>query len=190
MKSLFFNYIKSFLHFILDYSIYVIYQYDLAENINSLNNDYEFRIISQHDLAKCDNQLISKNAWYAGEGSHTFACFKDKNIISICVYWYGERYKKNRNFWPLQNHEAKLVQLFTLPKNRGQGIASMLISYSSKMMVKQKFKNLFSRVWHSNLPSRKAFEKNNWNAIATVIEINPIKKFKPFRYCITRRIKN
>jgi len=188
MKSKILSSIKHNLHKLLNYSIYVIYKFDDINKTNSQSGSgYDFQIISRDDLVNSTHD-ISTQAWYSGEEAIVFACIIDQKIVSICAYWYGSRYK-NRNFWPLKKYEAKLVQLFTLPENRGQGIASELIRYSSEAMLEMRFTKLYSRVWHSNYPSRKAFENNKWTAIAIVFELKPFTKYRPLRFSVNLRGK-
>jgi len=166
---------------ILNYGIYVIYQYQGVQGAgNSSLDDYEFREVKPEALESSLIETIKEQAWYGGDGSQLFACILDEQIVSVCAYWYGERYLQ-RNFWPLKKNEAKLVQLFTAPEARGKGIAQKLIQYSSQKMVEKGFKGLYARVWHSNYPSRKAFQNSQWDTIATVIELHPVKKLKPIR---------
>jgi RimJ/RimL family protein N-acetyltransferase len=89
----------------------------------------------------------------------------------VCWYWYGERYRQSRNFWPLQSGEAKLIELGTRENARGAGYASMLIAESSRRMFEGGFTRLFARIWHSNEPSLRAFEKAGWRNVAFIVEL-------------------
>jgi GNAT superfamily N-acetyltransferase len=189
MIAALFKIVKRITHALFNYSIFVVYSYNcIPVEKRAVLQGRDFRLVTHEEIAKSDDDLISEQAWYGGAGSYLYACFVDGRIVSLCAYWYGDRYI-TRNFWPLATKEAKLVQLFTVPSMRGKGIAPELIQYSSNAMINQGFGKLFARVWHSNYPSRKAFENSNWSAISTVIEIHPIKKIKPLRLKIARRGK-
>jgi len=178
---------KNIVHTILNYSVFVIYKCNgMPENVSVPRKGYELCLMTREDIMSSDDALISEQAWYGGDDTCIFACIVDGRIVALCVYWYGDRYL-TRNFWPLKEKEAKLVQLYTLPDMRGKGIAPMLIQHSTRVMLKQGFTNLFARIWHSNHSSRKAFEKSHWTAISTVIEIQPVASIKPFRFRIAKK---
>jgi len=179
--------VKNIVHAILNYSIFVIYKCDsTSKNANKPQESYEIRLITREDIINSDDAHIYEQGWYGGEGSCIFACIVGERIVALCVYWYGDRYL-TRNFWPLKEKEAKLVQVYTLPEMRGKGLAPMLIQHSTDAMIRQGFVTLFARVWHSNHSSRKAFEKSNWMAVATVLEIQPVKGIKPVKFRINKK---
>jgi RimJ/RimL family protein N-acetyltransferase len=126
-------------------------------------------------------EVLREQAGYAGDGAVAYACLDDDRVVGLCFYWYGERYR-TRNFLPLAKHEAKLVQIITDPAMRGQGVAQKLIAYSSLDMSTRGFKRLLARVWHSNTPSRKAFEHAGWTRNGWVVEIDPFRRSIPWRF--------
>ena len=107
---------------------------------------------------------------YAQDQAICFISEEGGAIAAACWYWYGDTYKR-RNFWPLKDTEAKLVQITTAPPFRGRGIAQELLRYSAKEMFKLGFASLYARVWHSHVTSLRAFERAGWTKIAWVIEI-------------------
>ena len=126
------------------------------------------------------NAIIKEQAAYAGMESHAYACFDEDRIVGVCFYWFANRYLK-RNFWPLTAGEAKLVQIISLPEMRGRGVATTLVVRSCADMMQQGFHQTYARIWHSNTPSLRAFERAGWRRIALVIEINPLRLSRPFR---------
>jgi RimJ/RimL family protein N-acetyltransferase len=127
--------------------------------------------------------VIREQAGYSGPGSYAFACFAENRIVGICFYWFGDRYR-TRNFWPLVEGEAKLVQIVSIPEARGQGIATHLIALSSQDMMRKGFGRAYARIWHSNIPSLRAFERAGWMRLALVIEANPLRRRRPIRICL------
>lgn len=95
--------------------------------------------------------LVREQRWYAGEGAISFAYLEQERIVGACFYWFGARYRE-RNFWPLSEHEAKLVQVVTTPEMRGRGVARRLIESSANDMLNRGFARLYARIWHSNAP--------------------------------------
>lgn len=166
-----------------DYSIYGIYA-NIAEKValQKTETHATFRVfpVDAAAVGASAEPLISEQIGYAGSGSHAYACFDEDRIVGVCFYWHGERYLK-RNFWPLQKGEAKLVQIIVLPEMRGRGVAALLISHSSHYMEANGFPKTFARIWHSNTPSIKAFERAGWMRVALVVEINPFRQSRPYR---------
>lgn len=112
---------------------------------------------------------------YAGPDAIGFAYEQEGVRLSHCWVWYGERYK-SRNFWPLAANEAKLIALETLPEARGRGIATRLLQYVVAELAARDFKCLYARIWHSNKPSIRAFEKAGWRYHALVLEFHLLGK--------------
>lgn len=165
-----------------DYSIYYIYSQSLKD-LPSLSpikaQVFKFGPVDQEAVKSSADPLIQEQAGYHGTGCHAYACFDGERIAGICFYWFGERYRQ-RNFWPLNDGEAKLVQIITLPEMRGRGIASALIAFASRDMKQKGFSRLYARIWHSNKPSLLAFERAGWARIARVVEMNPLRRKHPF----------
>ncbi|MDR3452190.1 MAG: GNAT family N-acetyltransferase [Rhodoferax sp.] len=166
-----------------DYSAYVIYANVSGKgDLQQTEPHTTLKVLSvdSTDIGACPEPLIREQIGYAGPGSHAYACFEQDRLVGVCFYWFGQRYLK-RNYWPLQTGEAKLVQIITLPEVRGAGVATLLIAQSCHDMAARGFTKAFARVWHSNTPSIKAFERAGWTRIALVLEINPFRQSQPFR---------
>jgi len=171
------NFVKWLAHRLLgDYSIYVIFTESCGrEHSAGLPAEplLAFGPVTEVAIRGSSDSLIREQADYCGDDSSAFACLDGDRIVGICFYWYAERYRK-RNFWPLRDRQAKLVQILTLPEMRGRGIASRLIKCSSQEMGKRGFSRLYARIWHSNAASVAAFERAGWTRVALVIEISPL----------------
>jgi GNAT superfamily N-acetyltransferase len=111
------------------------------------------------------------------EGPDTlgFAAFVDSARACACWIWYGERYRRERNFWPLGAKEAKLVQIETDPEFRGRGLAVKLLHHAGAEMRRRGFERMYARIWHSNVPSMRAFEKAGWTYEKFVLEVDPLR---------------
>ena len=166
-----------------NYSAYFIYRSPPADSISEqiVSQNGKVRRVSLDELANCEHANIRDEVHYAGSQSDAFAFIENGSILGLCFYWHGDRYKQ-RNFWPLQDNEAKLVQLMTLPAARGRGVATELIRQSLPEMAAQGIVHAFARIWHSNAPSYRAFERAGWTRIAFVAEINPPWMSKPARW--------
>jgi len=175
------RHIKKLARFLFgDYSIYYVYANDAVNEAPPLAAGFRFALVERDDISGSDNQIIADQAWYHGCGAHAYACLEGTRIVGLCFFWYGERYHE-RNFWPLADREAKLVQLITLPEMRGHGIASALIKYATQDMTRRGFSRVYARIWHSNTPSLRAFARAGWKRVATVIELNPFNLSSPHR---------
>ena len=173
-----------------DYQIFRIYEFGNRPDISNNRGkaaDWSFEEVSLEQIKVSTDVAIRERAWYLGEDAHAFGCIRQGRILALCVFWHGERYRIKRNFWPLAQDEAKLVEIITLPEARGQGIAGLLIEYASGEMFARGFHRLFARIWHSNLPSIRAFEKSGWQYLTTVLEIRPVfLGRRPLRFKINR----
>jgi len=175
------------------YGIYDIYHCSHIEN--SDNRQYNtnadtilFCSIAKDDVINSNNKQINEAVWYFGHDAHCYACLVNGVIVSICCYWSGTRYRLTRNFWPLKQHEAKLVHIITISEMRGKKLAQQLIKFSSEAMLKKGFTTLYARIWHSNVPSRRAFENCNWKYLCTKVEIFPLSGKLPIRFQFKRWI--
>lgn len=173
---------KSFKILLGEYSPYYIFQWTGKSSANEpvCPMGLEVRLINEEQLSSAST-LMKEQAGYLGNESLGFGCFMEGQLTGVCFYWYGEQYRA-RGFWPLDEKEAKLVQIIVSPSMRGHGVAPMLVQMSAKAMNEMGFSSLYSRVWHSNTPSLRAFEKAGWFRIAFVLEINPFRRKKPFRF--------
>ncbi len=171
--------------FFRDYSIYHIYRQKCADEIASSDIGFRFEQVDEKAITGSKDEMIVQQAWYCGECSHAYACMNDARIVGLCFFWYGKRYS-TRNFWPLKENEAKLVQLIVLPEMRGRRIASRLIEFATHDMSRLGFRYVYARIWWSNRSSLRAFERAGWRRIATVIDVYLRDQTKPLRLKLTR----
>lgn len=162
-----------------DYSAFHIYANSASTNIvpSLLFDGFQFVMIEKKPVESSSDELIRDQAWYHGADTHAYACLVGSRIVGLCYFWHGDRYR-TRNYWPLADGEAKLVQLVTVPDMRGRGVASSLIEHASADMTEQGFHRLFARVWYSNKPSSSAFMRAGWSRVAMIIEVHPFCRGK------------
>jgi GNAT superfamily N-acetyltransferase len=168
-----------------DYSFYHIYCHEYAGEMPAWDRQLRFQPVGCDAIASSKDEIIVQQAWYHGEYSVAYACMKGSRIAALCFFWYGERYSA-RNFWPLSQGEAKLVQIVVLPDMRGQGIARSLIQFAAQDMHHRGFRNLYARIWWSNTPSIRAFERAGWKRVAAVVDACVVFRKESFRLRLTR----
>ncbi|QID16184.1 GNAT family N-acetyltransferase [Nitrogeniibacter mangrovi] len=162
-----------------EYAAYYIYRSpDRAHDALATTDDV--RLLERSAVESCDDEVIRAQLPYLGDQALAYGGFADDRLAGICIYWYGDRYR-TRNFWPLDTGEAKLVQIITTPAARGRGVATTLIAASHAQLLSKGFHQAYARVWHSNTPSLRAFERAGWTRIALVVEINPLRRKRPLR---------
>ncbi len=168
--------------FLGDYSPYFIYHWERSDEPFSPgeHESLNVRLLDDTALKTSGDPRIQEHFGYSGSESLCFGCFFNNQLVGVCFYWFGDRYRK-RNFWPLKEWEAKLVQIIVMPEMRGHGVATLLIRCSAVEMARQGFADLYARIWHSNHPSLKAFERAGWRRVAFVAEINPFRTAHPIR---------
>lgn len=167
-----------------EYSAYYVYAQSAQgakHAATQTTSTFSVRKVDASMIHSHADAMIKEQADYAGLEAHAYACFYDNRIVGICFYWFGNRYLQ-RNFWPLTHGEAKLVQIISLPEMRGRGVATTLVTLSCRDMMQQGFHQTYARVWHSNTPSLRAFERAGWRRIALVIEINPLRRSRPIQF--------
>ena len=166
--------IKSLGRWVLgDYQLYRIYSCSQTVDSNIVGDVDVRRIGNANQLLKSPHPEIRELHVYAGEDAYGYGCWRNDELLSVCWYWTGERYRRQRNFWELGPGEAKLVQISTAQVARGQGLAKLLLMKSAQDMAALGYKRLFARIWHSNRSSIRLFEKCRWQYTAFVSEIYP-----------------
>lgn len=173
-----------------EYSAYQIYSQSRKDPLSARpTTTAPFSVVPVDEFAITSSldALIRDQVGYAGLESKAYACFDRDRMVAVCFYWHGNRYL-TRNFWPLVGGEAKLVQIVALPDMRGRGIATMLIAASCHDMMRQGFNRVYARIWHSNVPSIRAFERAGWQRIALILEINPFRQARSIRIRIDSKL--
>lgn len=159
---------------------YRVLRLDLDTSATAPGGDEGLVELDAEALQRCGDTTLAEQAWYLGEHSRAFGWRRNGELAALCVYWWGPRYEQ-RNFWPLAEGQAKLVQIITAPAHRGHGIAGRLITASAQHMREAGFVRLYARVWHSNAPSLRAFQAAGWRRVATVVRCSPRWRKKPLR---------
>lgn len=175
--------------FLGEYSAYYVYALSTRDAVGaSVQSASPYRVASADEsrLKSSADATIRAQSGYAGLGSYTYALYDGDRIIGVCFYWFGARYL-TRNFWPLADGEAKLVQIIVLPEMRGRGAAGQLIASSIQDMARHGFRRAYARIWHSNTPSLRAFERAGWMRVALVLEINPFRRARPLQLRLRAR---
>lgn len=167
-----------------DYSINRIYTISCGEGLEVDSGDCHVAFLqSPEDLTAARDAAVRETASFLGEESYGLGAWVDEELVAACFIWTGERYRhERRDYWPLRRDEAKLVQMVTAGRFRGRGIATQLCRQAPVEMGQRGFARLFARVWHSNQPSIRAFEKAAWKHIALVVEVDPFRIGKPWRF--------
>jgi RimJ/RimL family protein N-acetyltransferase len=166
-----------------EYSVYVVLQRHAVQAPAPLPpqaDGYRVSLVDRATIEASADAVIREQAGYAGDGALAYACWAEQRIVGLCFYWHGQRYLQ-RNFWPLQPGEAKLVQIITVADMRGRKVAPTLIVRSCADLMQQGFRTAYARVWHSNTPSLQAFAVAGWTRRALVIDIHPFGKVQPIR---------
>jgi len=105
----------------------------------------------------------------------------DEEICSVYVIW-GDEYKYNfRNYIPLAENEAKIIDVITARKHRGKGYIGKLLIFTEQTMLDKGIDTLLARIWHSNESSKKAFGKSNWEYSGFKLKLNLFHKI-PFDF--------
>jgi RimJ/RimL family protein N-acetyltransferase len=170
-----------------DYALYRIYSCSPGMESVAVHDGARFEPLTSLDpLVQSSDTELRGLAPYAGREAFGFGAWIGADLAAACWFWVGDRYRQ-RNFWPLDEGEAKLVQIVTAERHRGRGLARELIRYSTVEMARIGFRRLYARVWHSNEASIRAFERAGWQYIAFVAEAHPFGSRRPARITWRRR---
>lgn len=142
--------------------------------------------ITTSEIATLPDPLLAEQAWYGGQHAHGFAARgPEGDVVGLCFYWRSDRYTLH-DFWPLRPVDAMLMQIVTTPAARGRGVARALIQQSTHAVANIGLETLWARVWITNSPSTKAFRAAGWQEVAWVVEINPLRRQRPWRISVRR----
>jgi len=111
-----------------------------------------------------------------GDESQGFGYFIDGELAAIQWYWWGGRYAFSGRLpgWHLPTDAAKSVDLYTVPKYRGRGLAVQLKRATPSFMSEMGFLRLYSRIWHSHQESIHISLKTGWEYVGTYLSIAPL----------------
>jgi hypothetical protein len=74
--------------------------------------------------------------------------------------------------WLLSPGEAALSHLVTARPYRSLGIATKLIAFAARQMGEAGYARLYAWIWHSNIPSVRAFQKAAWKDVALTVSLH------------------
>jgi GNAT superfamily N-acetyltransferase len=169
------------------YELNRIYVLDLRSHQNPGRDRGDVRRIGPAEMRVCDDPLIRNHAWFAeGEDVHAFGLWEQGELVATCVFWVHDRL---RNTLPgdVIDRGAFLVDLVTAARARGRGCAGTLLHAAASEMKSAGFQRLFARVWHTNRPSIRAFEKAGWSYVKFVATLTPLGYGKQIR--LERRVR-
>lgn len=157
-----------------DYELFQIYTLPLPAAESAPGAAFGIRPLEgATELSQSPAPEMRRLSVYAGSEALGYGAFVGDELAAACWIWYGDRYR-GRNFWPLKEQEAKLIQVTTADRHRGKGLGLRLLHNAAWDLERRGFKRLYARIWHSNLTSIRLFEKAGWRRIAFVAEIYPL----------------
>ena len=148
---------------------------------NRLPPGYRSAEVTGDEVREARQPTIQGEAWYCGEDSLGFGVYFGSELVALQWVWFGDGYRRRRNFWPLERNEAKSVELVTAPEHRGLGLATCLKQFSARQLAAKGFVRVYSRIWWNNWPSIRVSEKAGWKAVAFVVELKTPFHSRPFR---------
>lgn len=183
--------IKNFLRTLVtltgtEYHCYKVFRSDLGTPDllirPKFSSGYDVTQVTRADVEKAKDPAIAQLAGFGGRDSLGFAILHDREIVSLAWIWHGARYREERNFWPLEPREAKIVQTFTIPAERGRGLSPLLMQYCAQELKLRGFERVYSRIWWNHYSSIRVAEKAGRMHIATVLELRLFGATRPLRF--------
>ncbi|MBL8432439.1 MAG: hypothetical protein JNK80_08605, partial [Dechloromonas sp.] len=168
----------------VEYCCFRVFTLDLASQPEPapLPPGYRCAEVSADEVRRASEPTIQGEAWYGSDDSLGFGVYSGSELVALQWVWFGEGYRRRRNFWPLEPDEAKSVELVTAPGHRGLGLATCLKQFSARQLAAKGFVRLYSRIWWNNWPSIRVSQKAGWKAVALVVELTTPLRSRPFRF--------
>jgi GNAT superfamily N-acetyltransferase len=168
----------------VEYCCFRVFTLDLASQPEPapLPPGYRCAEVSADEVRRASEPAIQGEAWYGSDDSLGFGVYSGSELVALQWVWFGEGYRRRRNFWPLEPNEAKSVELVTAPGHRGLGLATCLKQFSARQLAAKGFVRLYSRIWWNNWPSIRVSQKAGWKAVALVVELTTPLRSRPFRF--------
>jgi len=168
----------------VEYCCFRVFTLDLASQPEPapLPPGYRCAEVSADEVRRASEPMIQGEAWYGSDDSLGFGVYSGSELVALQWVWFGEGYRRRRNFWPLEPDEAKSVELVTAPGHRGLGLATCLKQFSARQLAAKGFVRLYSRIWWNNWPSIRVSQKAGWKAVALVVELTTPLRSRPFRF--------
>ena len=143
---------------------------------------YSVSQVTGAEVERARDKEMARQAGFDGRDSLGFAVFHDREIVSLGWIWHGARYREERNFWPLGPREAKVVQSFTIPSERGRGLSALLMQHCNQELKVRGFERVYTRIWWNHHASLRSAEKLGRKHIATMLELRLFGAKRPLRF--------
>lgn len=169
------------------YEIYRIYRVDCGDALTRVELPGLMMISDVAPLSHSDSPILRRLGNWGGDEATGFVLTGPNGIVGACWYWHFERYKRERNFWPLEPGDAKLVEIGVREDLRGAGHATQIVAASTAQMFGMGWKRLFARVWYNHTASLRAFEKAGWRNVALVATLQVRGINRVFRFEFTNK---
>ena len=171
------------------YQLYRVYRLDRPTQPASLSADQSVVQLGNDEFAELSahaDHSVRKSVGFDGPGVTAYGLREQGRLASVAFFINREAYYSD-SVWPLKPGEAALIELVTLPEQRGKGLAPLLIGHASADMFDRGSSRLYSWLWWTNQPSERAFQKAGWRYTAFSAQFHPFGRTKPI---IWRRIVN
>ncbi|SFP59398.1 hypothetical protein SAMN05216419_100847 [Nitrosomonas cryotolerans] len=139
--------------------------------------DLEIRKLTRKDFSAlmCDSGRFSEQAkrYYLKRGIETaYGAYIDGELVHISwVYTAAEYSKEPFQRLALENHEAEIVNCFTLEKCRGFGIYPYAIQFLSNLQFQNGMKRVYMMADHKNYASQRGIIKAGLKPLGRVTYI-------------------
>lgn len=158
-----------------DYQYWRLFRLRLSDPV-AIGPDHDsIQPISQIPAAIADDGLRGRS-YLQGSDSQGFGYFIEGELAAVQWYWWGARYAQSQRLpgWQLPDDAAKSVDLYTVPRFRGRGLALQLKRVTPSFMARRGFHRLYSRIWHSHTESIHISLKTGWTPVGAYLSVAPL----------------
>jgi GNAT superfamily N-acetyltransferase len=153
-------YVNAFYYTFFRINKFIVFEFDLrSENLPlKASCDYQFTSLSLEDLRYLREQITYPREFYMDSiGGLKSNQVLLKNGQLVYIHWLRFPGDVGR-FTRLKTGTVEITHLFTLPSERGKGLARVAVAATMSMLKTQGFNKLIAIVHKRNISSIKTFE--------------------------------
>lgn len=118
--------------------------------------------------------IVRRAAGFEKRGADGFALWEGDQLLAA-LHFHDHRICIADD-WPVADGEAMLVNVVTLPEQRGRGAAPLLIAAATHALGYRGIRRFLATVWWTNRASLRAFSKAGWRVVGLSATARPLRQ--------------
>jgi ribosomal protein S18 acetylase RimI-like enzyme len=152
-----------------EYALYRVCTIDTRDGVEPRPGDFTFGLV--RDSTELQNSPYPEIKRYANAvvaNNHLLGAWRTGQLVGLCCC---SARTKQGDPWTLRPGEAALSHIVTAMPYRSLGIATKLITFAVRHMGEAGYVRLYAWIWHSNIPSVRAFQKAGWKDVTLSVAL-------------------